>query len=301
MRLNFCSLLTTLALASVASTTGLAQTEKITIRMAPAPNQSVRMKLVQEMEMEMTFEGNSPFALASAGPMKLLTTTVLAMTQKVGAPDAQGNIESEVTYDEASSEATINSQPIPLGDTNSVLKGKKMTITFDKQGNVVDVKTPKDVNLPEETFKEMLKSFYANLPTTPIGVGEVANSPLDFSIPLPMPGAAPMKMDGEMRHKLVSIEKDAAGRIARFDQTVDAKMVTDMEVPSPAGKIKVNLDFKMNGAGTALNHLDRGVVKSSNAAYTFDGKINMAGESTAPQLPSISLRGKMKQTITSEN
>jgi hypothetical protein len=301
MRLNFCSLLAAFAVASLASTTALAQSDKITIRMAPAPNQTVRMRLVQEMEMEMTFGGNSPLAAAMPGPMKMLTTTVLAMTQKVGAPDAQGNVESEVTYDETSSEATINSQPIPLGDTNGGLKGKKITITFDKGGNVLDVKAPRDISLPEETFRGMLNSFYANLPTTPIGVGEVANSPLDFTIPLPMSGATPMKMDGEMRHKLVSIEKDVAGRIARFDQTVDAKMVTDMEVPSPNGKIKMNLDFKMNGTGTTLNHLDKGVVKSSDAAYTFDGKIDLAGESTASQMPSITLRGKMKQTITSEN
>src|SRR5262245_888518 len=117
MRFNFCSILAAFAVASLASTTAPAQSDKITIRMAPAPNHTVRMRLIQEMEMEMTCQGNSPLAAAMSGPMKMLMTTVLAMTQKVGAPDAQGNVESEVTYDEMSSEATINGQSIPVGDT----------------------------------------------------------------------------------------------------------------------------------------------------------------------------------------
>jgi hypothetical protein len=277
------------------------QSEKITIKMVPEPNQTVRMRMVQEMEMEMAFEGNVPPELAARGPMKMAMKTAFAMTQKVGAPNKQGNIESEVTYDEVSTEATMNGQPMPLGDEVGKFAGKKLTATFDKQGNLTDFKIPPGLGLPEESFKQMLKSFYGNLPATSIVVGGTVSTPLDFTIPLPMPGAAPMKMDGQVNYKLVSVEKEPDGRIARFDQTIDGKMVSQMEIPSPNGNVKMSIDFKMNGGGDLLMNVDKGVVKSSEVKSTFGGKIKMAGESSDTKLPDINLQGTMKVTITGGN
>jgi len=196
---------------------------------------------------------------------------------------------------------TMNGQPMQLGDTNGKFTGKKVIATFDKQGEIVDINIPPDLGLPEETFKQMMKSLYGNLPKTPIGVGEVATSPLDFTVPIPVPGAPPLKMDGQMKFKLVSLEKDAAGRIAKFDQTVEGKMVSNLEVPSPNGQIKMSVDFKMNGAGDLVMNVDKGVVNSGNSKATFGGKIKMTGESSETKLPAINLQGTMKITITGSN
>lgn len=300
-RPGYRSLNIALGFALFASIIAFAQSEKITLKMVPEPNQTVRMRMVQEMEMEMTFEGTAPADTPALNPMKMASKTVFAMTQKVGAPDKEGNIESEMTYDEVSAEMTMNGQPMQLGDTGSKFIGKKITATFDKQGNPLDFKIPPDLGLPEESFKQMLKSIYGNLPATPMSVGEIATSPLDFSVPIPVPGAGPLKMDGQMKFKLVSVEKDSTGRIAKFDQTVDGKMVSDMEIPSPNGQVKMSIDFKMKGVGNLVMNVDKGVVKSGDSKATFGGKIKMTGESSETKSPDINLQGTIKVTITGSN
>jgi len=290
-----------LGLALLASLTAFAQSEKIAIKMVPEPNQTVRMRLIQNMEMNLSFEGEAPSAGALPEPMKMIARTVFAITQKVGAMDREGNVSAEVTYDEVSSEMMMNGQPMQIGDKLDKLVGKKITATFNSRGNIIDLKTPPDMGLPEESFRELLKSVYGNLPQTPLGVGEVATTPLDFTLPLPIPGAPPLKIDGQIKYTLVSVEKDAAGRTAKFDQTVDGKVVSDLEVPGPTGQIKMSLDFKLNGGGGMVMNVDKSFMKSSDSKMTIDGKLKMAGDSSETKLPTINFQGVMKVTITGSN
>lgn len=298
---DYRSLNIALGLALLASITAFAQSEKITLKMVSEPNQTVRMRMVQDMEIDMSFEDDSPAAAALVGPMKIMAKTVFGVTQKVGAPDKEGNVTAEVTYDDLSSETTMNGQPMQLGDTMGKFTGKKIMAIFNKQGEMIDIKIPPDLGLPEESFKQMMKSLYGNLPQTPIGVGEFATAPLDFAVPIPIPGAPPLKTDGQVKFKLVSVEKDATGRIAKFDQTVDGKIVSNMELPSPDGQVKMSLDFKLNGVGDLVMNVDKGVLKSSDSKATIGGKIKMSGESSETKLPTINLQGTLKITITGSN
>jgi hypothetical protein len=281
--------------------TATAQSEKVSLKMVPEPNQTVRMKMVQEMEMEMKFDGDASTTAVPAGPMKMLAKTVFAMTQRVAAPDKQGNILSEVVYDEVSSEITMNGQPLPVGDEDGKFKGKKILATYNKEGGLVDIKIPPDIGLPEEALKQMMKSIYGNLPQTSIGLGETATSPLDFIVPIPVPGAPPLKMDGLMKFKLVAIDKDAAGRIAKFDQSVDGKMISDLEIPTPDGNVKMSVDFKMNGEGDIAVNLEKGFVKSGDSKSSFGGRIKMTSESSEAKLPAINLQGTITVKLTGTN
>ncbi|MBO0725069.1 MAG: hypothetical protein J2P52_05685 [Blastocatellia bacterium] len=295
------SLIIALGLALFASITMFAQSEKIKFKMAPGPNQTVRMRAVQDMELNMSFESETPSANGAPEPMKMAARAVFALTQKVGAPDKEGNISSEVTYDEVSSEMMMNGQPMQIGDKIDKFIGKKITATFNSQGDMIDLKVPPDMGMPEESFKELLKSIYGNLPQTPLGVGEVATSPLDFTVPLPIPGAPPVKIDGQIKSTLVSVEKDATGRTAKFDQIVDGKMASDLEVPGPTGQIKMSLNFKLNGGGGVVMNVDKGFLKSSDSKMTFDGKLKMAGDSSAMKLTTINFQGMVKITVTGSN
>jgi hypothetical protein len=295
------SLFIALSLALFASTTMFAQSEKIRFKMVPEPNQTVRMRAVQDMELNMSFESETPSTDALPEPVKMMARSVFALTQKVGAPDKEGNVSAELTYDEVSSEMMMNGQPMQIDDKVDKFIGKKITATFNSRGEMIDLKIPPDLGLPEESFKQLLKSFYSNLPQTPLGVGEVATAPLDFTIPLPVPGAPPLKIDGQIKSTLVSVEKDATGRTAKFDQTMDGKMAGDMEVPGPTGQIKMSLDFKLNGGGGMVMNVDKGFMKSSDSKMTFGGKLKMAGESSATKLPTINFQGTMKVTVTGSN
>lgn len=300
-RPNYRSLNMSLGLALFASITAFAQSEKITLKMVPEPNQTVRMRMVQDMELDMSFEIETPSAAALPSPMKMTARSVFAMTQKVGAPDKEGNVAAEITYDEVSSETTMNGQPVQLGDMAGKFIGKKIMVTFNKQGEVIDLKMPPDLGLTEDALKQMLKSFYGNLPKTPIGVGEFATTPLDFTVPIPVPGAPPLKMDGQVKFKLISVEKDATGRTAKFDQTVDGKMVSDLEITLPTGKVKMGIDFKLNGGGDLVMNVDKGVLKSSDSKATFGGQVKMTSVSSETKLPTINLQGTIKMTITGSN
>src|SRR5262245_43841167 len=269
--------------------------------MVPEPNQTVRMRAVQDMELNMSFESETPQEGSLPEPVKMVARAVFAITQKVGAPDKEGNISAEVTYDEVNSEMMMNGQPMEIGDKVDKFIGKKIMMTFNSRGEMIDLKIPPDLGLPEEAFKQLLKSFYGNLPQTPIGVGEVATAPLDFTIPLPVPGAPPLKIDGQIKSTLVSVEKDTTGRIAKFDQTVYGKMVSDLEVHGTNGQIKMSLDFRLNGGGGMVMNVDKGVLRSSDSKATFGGKLKMAGESSETKLPTINIQGTMKVTVTGSN
>jgi hypothetical protein len=294
---DYRSLIIALCLALFASITASAQSGKIALKMVPEPNQTVRMRMVQDMYLDMSFEGETSSAADLPERMKMMARTVFALTLKVGAPDKEGNVTSEITYDEVSSEMTMNGQPMELDDASDKFIGKKILTTFNKRGEIIDFKIPFDLGLSEESFKKMLKSLYGDLPQTPIGVGEVATTPLDFTIPLPVPGAPPLKIDGQIKSTLVSVEKVAASRIAKFNQTVEGKMVSDMEVPLPTGKVTMSLDFKLNGGGDLIMNVDKGVLKSSDSKATFGGKLKMAGESSEIKLPTITLQGTIKTTV----
>ena len=123
----------------------IAQEEKVTVFLLPRPDQTIELRTVQDVEMAIIFEGTVPPELAAAGPMKIQGKTVMAFTQKTGKQNSQGGLEAELTYTEANSQMSMNGIPLPTGNTLGQFVGKKMTLTFDSQGKVVDVKAPPEM------------------------------------------------------------------------------------------------------------------------------------------------------------
>jgi hypothetical protein len=288
-----------LCFAIFASMPVFAQSEKISIRMIPEPNQTIRTRMIHEMDIDVIFEGEMPQAAAFPQQMKLASRIVFALTRKIGAPDKDGAVTSELIYDEASSEMTMNGQPLPIGDAFSRFIGQKVMMTFNMQGDIIDIKAPSALGMSEDSFKQMLTALSGNLPRTAIGVGEIVTTPLDFTVPLPVPGAPPVKMNCQINSKLVSIEKVATGRIAKFNQTADGKIV--MEIPRPDGQAKMSMDFKVNGGGESLVDVDKGVLKSSDSKMTISGKLRMSDASSEKKFPTMNFQGTMKTTVTGSN
>src|SRR5215475_643174 len=163
-----------LCLALFVSMIAFAQSEKISLKIFPEPNQTVRLRMAQEMELERSFESETPLSAPLPGPMKMIVKNVFALTHKIGSRDNEGNIAAELTYDEVNSETTINGEPMQTDYAAGKFIGKKILATFNKQGEVIDLKIPPEMGLPEEAFKQMIKSLYGSVPQAPIGVGEIA-------------------------------------------------------------------------------------------------------------------------------
>ena len=60
-------------------------------------------------------------------------------------------------------------------------------MTYNRNGEMVDIKGLPAGGLTDDMFKQMMGSFYGNLPVAALSVGETTISPLDFTLPLPCP------------------------------------------------------------------------------------------------------------------
>ncbi len=283
-------------IACLAAPAVIAQSEKVSVRMAPRPDQSARMTMIQEMVMDVSFD--SAAAVPGLTPMRMSMTSTMGLTQKTGAVKPDGTLDAELTYDQIRAEMTMNGQPMPAADANNQLVGKTVIVTYNRNGEMVGIKGLPAAGLTDEAFKQMLGSLYGNLPVAALSVGETTTTPLELGLPLPLPGAGPMKMTGETRVKLVSIDKDARGRSARFDSALDGKMVT--ELGSPDGKAKMVMNFSMGGTGTMVMDLDRGVLRSGLTTITLVGKMDMPAGAAPAALPGMNMIATIKMTITSD-
>ena len=248
--------------------------------------------MTQDMAMAITLDGNQ--APPGLSAIKIVMKTTMSMTQTTGAVNTDGSVDAEITYDRVQIEMTMNGQPMPAAGVDQ-LAGKPFVVTYDRTGKVIEVKGTAP-GLSPDLLKQTLAISTGNLPEAPIGIGEVATVPLDFTLPLPLPVPAPMKMVGETTIRLVSIDNDA--RSARFESTVLGKMGTDF--PSPDGTSSMHLDFTMGGGGWTIVDLSKGIVHSSESTVTYDGALSMPAGAAPAGMPGMKLQGTMKTTVSGE-
>ena len=274
-----------------------AQSEKIPIRLIPQPNQTTHLKMIQETDLEITFEGDLPAELAAMNPTKMLIKSTVGMTQKNGAANKQGQVEAVITYDQFESEMNINGTSMPVGGAADQLVGKNFTAVYDEKGNLIDVKTPDSSLMPADLFKQMMQQLLKGLPTEPMSIGETATLPLNMSFPLPLPGAKPINFEGQTVSKLVAVDKEASNRLAKFVQTVAAKVASSLDLPGPdGGSVKLGLDFQLNGDGAIQINIDKRLLKLSESKINIEGKLSSPDKSGP--FPVISIKGVIKVMVT---
>lgn len=289
----------------LASMTTFAQTEKpekVSLRLAPKPDQTAKLRMVSEIDLEMSFDGVAGSDQPALPMMKMQMKSVTAFTQKTGSLDKQNRFEMELVYDDVSAEMMMNGNAIPVGDEMTKLKGQKIKVTMDQSGDIFDVQAPKETQMDAATFKELLKSLYGALPTEPMAVGETATVPLTMALPLPLPGSnGPLNLQGSSKIKLLAIEKDGTNRLAKLDTISEARLTSVMDFPGANGPAKVKLDFSMTGGGPSSVNLDKGLVKTNDVIMTLQGKMTPAPESADAKLPAMALKGTVKTIVTSVN
>ena len=274
----------------------IAQSEKVSIRLAPSPGQTVRLTLAHEIDMDISFDG----AAAAPGimPMKMVVRMTMLITQKTGALNPDGTVDSEFTYDQFRTEMSMNGQTMPA-DINNPLIANTVVVTYNRNGDVVRIQGM-PAGPSDDMLSQLMGAFVGNLPATALGVGETATAPMDLTLPLPLPlpGAPVMKMVGQTQLRLVSLDKDARGRSARFESTTAGSMASDLA--SPDGQGKMSIDLNLSGEGTYVINLDTGVLRSNIVTSRINGKMNMAGSAASPALPGMTMRGTIKLTLTSD-
>lgn len=91
-------------LACLSASPAFAQSERINIRSAPRPDQTVQMTMNQSMDLDLTIESGGALP-ASPGPMKMAMRMTMEMTQKTGTARPDGSYDSELTIGDAAAPA----------------------------------------------------------------------------------------------------------------------------------------------------------------------------------------------------
>ena len=267
---------------------------KTLIKLTPKPNQAFKCETVQEMEMDATMEGGPQ----KAGPvsMKMVSKTVFSFTEKTGAAGEAGKIDADVTYDAITSDKSLNGKPMPPDNLGAELVGKTITFTFDENGRVSDVRVPQGIDLSAEMLKQMMNSFQGNLPSAEMAVGDTTSTPFSMPLPIPTPGPSPLNATGEARYRLQALEREGEDLIARLDLSIEAGLVTTLDLPVAASAAKVGINFKVTGIGGLRLNLSRGILKTNEQQLTIEGDMKVTSESTETPLQTLKLNGTSKMT-----
>jgi hypothetical protein len=272
-----------------------AQGEKITLGITPKPGQTIHYTATQEISVQITPDAAPGTTEPAAPPMKMAGKTLLGYTLVAGAASPQGQVTSQMTFEKATSELSINGTPFPAGDAMGQMVGQTLTVVFGMDGNVVDVTAPGTSKESAELVKRLFTEMYRYFPTMSLSVGEATTRPLSVALPLPIPGIGPVTIDGHLTTKLVSLEAEGAERLASCEQSYDASFTRPSDAAGAAATPAPAFDMTMRGNATAQINVDRGVVKASQLESTFDGAF--ASPLGGADAPKLKLHGVMTATV----
>jgi hypothetical protein len=273
-----------------------AQTAPLTIRLAPAANQTLHTRIAQQTTFEIEPGGGASGTIAIPAMTFGMTMTMLA-TLDVGAADDQGRVEARVTYDDIKADMTMNGVPAPLpANPVAQLAGRAFTLVYDRDGRFVDFKA--DVwDASYDALKPMLSSMSNMLGATgsvTLAVGETVARPMTLALPFPNAGTPPGGLSTEMRFTLNEVTAEGSGRIAHLATAITGQM--KQPLPGPVGAAMV---MQMTGGGTLDVNVDRGFVKSSEQRMTLNATMDPPADGTAP-VPPLRMHGTITISQSTE-
>jgi hypothetical protein len=271
-----------------------AQSERVTVRMAPAPNQTLHLRTTQDMAMttETSGDGSAPF---SAMAVKL--HNVVDVTSAVGPTDNKGHYTAKMTIDSIVATATMNGRELPLPMVAAEAAKQVITFSYDDQGKVIDVSLDDSSGgAPAEMLKQIMTRAFATVEPMTLSVGESVTVPTALNLPLPAGGpAAPMGIQGETHYTLTSVTFDGADRIAHLSSHTTNTINRAPPSPPPAGS-PFALALTMTADGKSDVNVDRGIVLHAEQQGTIEAAVG--GPTTEQKTPNVRMRGTF--TIVSD-
>jgi hypothetical protein len=268
---------TTLLTLTFAMATALpaAAQKKVTVGGRPAPEQTVRLNIVQDADLNM--KPAEAAAGSPMGPMHLKAKTTTVASQKVGTPDEKGALKIEMTYEEITQDLRLNDQPAPpeAAQAANAMKGKTISMVVDAAGDVVEVTPPADFPMPPAMIKDVLKQALGLMPKQEIAVGETVTAPFAMAMPMPLPGGEPPQLKGELKSTLTGVTGAPGNEIAALAQEVTAAVDTTMPGPGGSGEIAIKMTVK--GSGTTDWDVKGGLVRGSKMTTQINGTFTVPG------------------------
>jgi hypothetical protein len=267
------TILLTLTFAMASALPAAAQ-KKVAVGGRPTPGQTVRLNIVQDADLDM--KPVEAVAGSPLGPMHLKAKTTTVVVQSVGAPDAKGVLQVDMTYEDITQNVTLNDQPAPpeAAEATAKIKGKTLSMTIDPNGEVVDVTPPPDFPMPAAIMRDMLKQALGLMARQELAVGETVSAPFAMAMPIPMPGDPP-QLKGELKNTLTGVSGAAGSEIAALEQVVTAAV--DSTTAGPGGSGDMTIKMQVTGKGTSDWDVKGGLVKASTMTTNITGTLTFPG------------------------
>ena len=260
-------------LALLAVPGSLAAQQRITLRAGPAPNQTIRLELMQDLLLDMTMPG------AGMGPMSLEGRLHLIGLEKVGTPDPEGRLSADLSVEQVTLDMKMNGVTRPAPEAVEQLQGKTFVIVYDARGRVVEVKPPEGLAASAASAQAVVAAAVSAIPSGSLAVGDTLTVPVSLPVPIPVVGdpAKPLLIEMRTTSKLVAIEGEGADRIATLEQTTAGGAKTTLDMTGPGGTVTTDVDLRMTGTGTLQLNVDKGFVKTGGRDMKLEMTLLMSG------------------------
>jgi len=274
--------------ALLASPQFVAGQDKVAIGATPAPGQTIRMRLTQQMDANVTTEGGAPPAGFPPDGIHTVTKSSVVLRLETAAVEADGRLRVAVNYEEGSQEAEINGKSMQIPSAQDQLRGKPITMWL--RGTQVDeVKVPDNYPIPAELLKQFLGPLVASVPRLDMIVGQTADTPVSLTLPLPAGAGPPPVLNGTTKSTLAKVASDSGDVVATLDQAIEASVDATNEVSGT----RVRTALKLSGTGITETYVKAGLVKTS----TLDAKLTGRLETNAANAPVVVFAGTLKLTV----
>jgi hypothetical protein len=255
-----------------------AQSERVTIRLSPTPNQTTQTRAAQDVVM--TTEAERAADGARARPAMTMNMHMdLESTSAVGPTDDRGYYSSQMTIDRMTMTMTMNGQPMPSQAALADAARRVVTVSYDDQGQILGTSIDGGNSVLNDSLKQFLKSALATVTPMTLSVGESVTIPAAISLPIPTGAANPMNLNGETRYTLTSVTFDGADRIAHLSMHSTATM---SHQPAAGDKPAMGMDMKTTGDGKTDVNVDRGLVLHMELHSTIE--TSMQAATAAPSM-----------------
>lgn len=272
-----------------------AQAPKVALRWQPAPDQKIQMSVTQKMDLEVTADGPLPagFPVPLPLPMKFAGSMDMSMLQNVGKANEKGTYSVEATMKPPQMAFTMNGLALPMPKPAGAEAETRFSYTLDRDGKIIEMGNLAAGAPPN--LQELMTKF---MPKGELEEGVPVVTPIDTEIPLPIPGAAPLKLSGQVTMKLVSVEGKGAARTATVDVIMTGRLVVDVSVKQPEGNEKTTIwtEITVDAKGTVRMHPERGIMRDMNTDLVLGGTLKLGLPGVKDPIPTIRLKGNIHMT-----
>ena len=278
-------------IAMCAGAAARAQSEKIALGILPPRPGSVHYEMTQDMSLEASPDGQGDVQLPAT---KMTVNTTMRLTQEAGAPDADGHVQVKLTYDDVKVSATLNGKPAPSGE--HPLAGKALVATYSSEGRLLNMTGPEGADAMVQAVRQVIEQMTGQWSRLRLAVGETQTIPMSLALPIPIPGAAGLRMTGDSTFKLTGVDVEDGNRIASCDSVFQVALSQSIDAPAAGTAAGLTVDMKMSGSGQTRIDLDRRVIKVNEGTVTIDGGLVFARD--ASTTARMIVRGTMKMLFS---